>query len=77
MVRWHHLSVLVEFAMQLRATLNNINAESFNHFILQMGKLPGSQPALNPSSVFPLSFDRWVSFHEPRLTPRPRLPSPV
>ncbi|XP_043233332.1 adenylate cyclase type 3-like [Amphibalanus amphitrite] len=36
-VRWRHLSVLVEFAMQLRATLNNINAESFNHFILQMG----------------------------------------
>ncbi|CAG0894771.1 unnamed protein product [Darwinula stevensoni] len=35
--RWWHLSLLVEFAFRLRETLNAINEQSFNNFILKMG----------------------------------------
>ena len=35
--RWSHLSVLVEFALELKKALSGINEQSFNHFVLKMG----------------------------------------
>ena len=35
--RWAHLATLTEFALTLKDTLNNINKESFNNFVLKMG----------------------------------------
>ncbi|XP_055849197.1 adenylate cyclase type 3 [Episyrphus balteatus] len=35
--RWSHLSVLVEFAFELKKALQGINEQSFNHFVLKMG----------------------------------------
>lgn len=35
--RWEHLSILVEFALELTKTLTGINEQSFNHFVLKMG----------------------------------------
>lgn len=37
--KWAHLRQLTEFALALKETLNNINKESFNNFVLRMGKL--------------------------------------
>ncbi len=37
--RWQHLADLVEFALALNETLNRINEQSFNHFMLRIGKL--------------------------------------
>ncbi|KAL1123900.1 hypothetical protein AAG570_001670 [Ranatra chinensis] len=36
-VRWAHLSLLVEFAFELKKALQSINEQSFNHFVLKMG----------------------------------------
>nr|CAD7400965.1 unnamed protein product [Timema cristinae] len=36
-VRWAHLSLLVEFALELKKALQGINEQSFNHFVLKMG----------------------------------------
>ncbi|GAB6030224.1 adenylate cyclase [Chamberlinius hualienensis] len=36
-VRWAHLATLTEFALALKDTLQSINEQSFNHFILRMG----------------------------------------
>ncbi|RWS16973.1 hypothetical protein B4U79_05975 [Dinothrombium tinctorium] len=35
--KWAHLAQLTEFALSLKETLNNINKESFNNFVLRMG----------------------------------------
>ncbi|XP_022238407.1 adenylate cyclase type 3-like [Limulus polyphemus] len=35
--KWRHLADLTEFALTLKETLNNINRESFNNFVLRMG----------------------------------------
>ncbi|XP_066589148.1 adenylate cyclase type 3 [Prorops nasuta] len=35
--RWTHLSILVEFALELKQALSCINEQSFNHFVLKMG----------------------------------------
>uniref|UniRef100_A0A1I8MJ11 Adenylate cyclase type 3 n=1 Tax=Musca domestica TaxID=7370 RepID=A0A1I8MJ11_MUSDO len=35
--RWAHLDLLVEFALELKKTLQDINEQSFNHFVLKMG----------------------------------------
>ena len=35
--RWQHLADLVEFALALNETLNRINEQSFNHFMLRIG----------------------------------------
>lgn len=35
--RWSHLAELTEFALTLKETLNFINKESFNNFVLRMG----------------------------------------
>ncbi|CAG2166236.1 unnamed protein product [Oppiella nova] len=35
--RWFHLAQLTEFALTLKDTLNVINKESFNNFVLRMG----------------------------------------
>ncbi|XP_054157897.1 adenylate cyclase type 3-like [Oppia nitens] len=35
--RWSHLAQLTEFALTLKDTLNMINKESFNNFVLRMG----------------------------------------
>lgn len=37
-VRWAHISLLVEFAFELKKALQSINEQSFNHFVLKMGK---------------------------------------
>ncbi|XP_049855200.1 adenylate cyclase type 3 [Schistocerca gregaria] len=36
-VRWAHLSLLVQFALELKKALQSINEQSFNHFVLKMG----------------------------------------
>uniref|UniRef100_A0A1S4H1H7 adenylate cyclase n=1 Tax=Anopheles gambiae TaxID=7165 RepID=A0A1S4H1H7_ANOGA len=36
-VRWAHLALLVEFALELKKALQGINEQSFNHFVLKMG----------------------------------------
>lgn len=36
-VRWNHLALLVEFALHLKKTLQGLNEQSFNHFVLKMG----------------------------------------
>lgn len=36
-VRWQHLAVLVDFALELKKALQGINEQSFNHFVLKMG----------------------------------------
>ncbi len=36
--RWQHLSDLVEFAFAMRETLNTINSQSFNNFMLRIGE---------------------------------------
>lgn len=37
LVRWSHLAVLVDFALELRKALQSINEQSFNHFVLKCG----------------------------------------
>ena len=37
--RWQHLADLVEFGFALRDTLETINQQSFNHFIMKIGQL--------------------------------------
>lgn len=37
-VRWAHLALLVDFAFELVRALQSINEQSFNHFVLRMGK---------------------------------------
>ncbi|KAI9551671.1 hypothetical protein GHT06_022007 [Daphnia sinensis] len=37
LIRWKHLALLVEFALSMQRTLQNINDQSFNHFVLRMG----------------------------------------
>ncbi|XP_065226865.1 adenylate cyclase type 3 [Planococcus citri] len=36
-IRWAHLALLVEFALELKKALQSINEQSFNHFVLKMG----------------------------------------
>nr|CAH7755999.1 unnamed protein product [Callosobruchus chinensis] len=36
-VRWFHLALLVEFALELKKALQSINEQSFNHFELKFG----------------------------------------
>lgn len=36
-IKWAHLSLLVEFALELKKALQCINEQSFNHFVLKMG----------------------------------------
>lgn len=36
-VRWLHLCLLVDFALELKNALKCINEQSFNHFVLKMG----------------------------------------
>jgi len=36
--KWGHLEQLTEFALALKDTLNNINKESFNNFVLRIGE---------------------------------------
>ncbi|CAG9769075.1 unnamed protein product [Ceutorhynchus assimilis] len=36
-IRWAHLSLLVEFALDLKKALQSINEQSFNHFVLKLG----------------------------------------
>jgi adenylate cyclase 3 len=35
--KWSHVAQLTEFALALKDTLNVINKESFNNFVLRMG----------------------------------------
>ncbi|XP_060518105.1 adenylate cyclase type 3 [Cylas formicarius] len=36
-IRWAHLALLVEFALDLKKALQSINEQSFNHFVLKLG----------------------------------------
>lgn len=36
-IRWAHLADLTHFALELKETLDNINKESFNNFVLKIG----------------------------------------
>lgn len=38
--RWAHLADLTHFALELKETLDNINKESFNNFVLKIGVYP-------------------------------------
>uniref|UniRef100_A0A8C4ELR5 Adenylate cyclase type 3 n=1 Tax=Dicentrarchus labrax TaxID=13489 RepID=A0A8C4ELR5_DICLA len=35
--RWQHLSALADFALAMKVTLNNLNKQSFNNFMLRIG----------------------------------------
>lgn len=35
--RWQHLSDLADFALSMKVTLNNLNKQSFNNFMLRIG----------------------------------------
>ena len=37
--RWQHLADLVEFAFALKEALDRINSQSFNSFMLRIGRL--------------------------------------
>ena len=39
--RWAHLADLTHFALELKETLDNINKESFNNFVLKIGAYHG------------------------------------
>lgn len=40
--RWQHLADLADFALSMKETLMNINYQSFNNFMLRIGKWGGS-----------------------------------
>lgn len=40
--RWQHLADLADFALAMKDTLTNINNQSFNNFMLRIGKALGS-----------------------------------
>lgn len=53
--RWQHLADLADFALAMKVTLMNINYQSFNNFMLRIGKsgrvgqgLPWCPPSLLP-----------------------------
>ena len=53
--RWQHLADLADFALAMKVTLMNINYQSFNNFMLRIGKsgsvergLPRRPPSLRP-----------------------------
>ncbi len=35
--RWRHLSLLVDFVFEMKSTLDRINKESYNQFVLRIG----------------------------------------
>lgn len=35
--RWQHLADLADFALAMKVTLNNLNKQSFNNFMLRIG----------------------------------------
>lgn len=39
--RWQHLADLADFALAMKVTLMNINYQSFNNFMLRIGKSGG------------------------------------
>lgn len=45
--RWQHLADLADFALAMKDTLTNINNQSFNNFMLRIGKGAGSAGALS------------------------------
>lgn len=38
MERWQHLADLADFALAMKVTLNNLNKQSFNSFMLRIGE---------------------------------------
>ncbi|NWR95986.1 ADCY3 cyclase, partial [Furnarius figulus] len=40
--RWQHLADLADFALAMKVTLMNINYQSFNNFMLRIGKSRGA-----------------------------------
>lgn len=45
--RWQHLADLADFALAMKVTLMNINYQSFNNFMLRIGK-SGGFPRAHP-----------------------------
>lgn len=41
-VRWQHLSDLADFALAMKVTLDNLNKQSFNNFMLRIGMNKGA-----------------------------------
>ena len=54
-VRWAHLGLLVDFAFELVRALQSINEQSFNHFVLRMGKYTNPTPLFLQSLLSILS----------------------
>jgi hypothetical protein len=57
-VRWSHLALLVEFALELKKALQGINEQSFNHFVLKMGEHQDRPLPHLPISISELHFLR-------------------
>lgn len=55
--RWQHLADLADFALAMKVTLMNINYQSFNNFMLRIGKSGnmGLTPSLLPCEWWDLT----------------------
>lgn len=53
--RWQHLADLADFALAMKVTLMNINYQSFNNFMLRIGKSMSVRQGLprRPLSLLP------------------------
>lgn len=53
--RWQHLADLADFALAMKVTLMNINYQSFNNFMLRIGKSSSTGQGLPqpPLSLLP------------------------
>lgn len=67
--RWQHLADLADFALAMKDTLTNINNQSFNNFMLRIGKGAGSAGTLSRPD--------WWGRHTNRARGAPMTFSPV
>ncbi|NXN94215.1 ADCY3 cyclase, partial [Rhinopomastus cyanomelas] len=49
--RWQHLADLADFALAMKVTLMNINYQSFNNFMLRIGKSGTTRKGMNKGAV--------------------------
>lgn len=47
--RWQHFSDLADFALAMKVTLNNLNNQSFNNFMLRIGAFTFVCVCVSPS----------------------------
>lgn len=57
--RWQHLADLADFALAMKVTLMNINYQSFNNFMLRIGKSGSVGQVLPWHSLYLLPHQRW------------------